>query len=602
MHTLQYLTQTSPAMTVLSVDGVGAYDHVSRLAMLQALRDTPDACRVLPYVRLWYSTPSTYVWIDGNNCPHRVTQAEGGEQGDPFLPALFSLGMQRALTALQTELQPGERVLAFLDDLYIVAAPERVRTLFDAVARRLYEEVRIYLNHAKTRVWNAAAVEPPGLDTLAPDGTAWCGAEASPAEERGITVLGAPLGTDAYVQTQLTAVSDRQLRFLQVLPTLPDLQVAWLLLLYCASPRSNYALRMLPPNLTAGFASASDQAVQQCLYSLLNADNSGHLPQQAACLAQIALRHGGLGLRSAQLHAPAAFWASWADALPAVHRRDPELAAILSQQLAVPGACASLVAVQAAVAHLVQCGFEAPTWPALLAQNGPRPPSVEDDSPGFGRGWQQTASAVLDLHFANECSSALDPASAAMLLSQSGPAAAQVFTMLPTCRELVVEPQHFRVLLLRRLRMPLPFSPARCSCGHMCDALGDHRSASRARRPTRTCSRQSVSGGWCHRQHAHVGKGPEHRQCPRRRPPHRSHCQWPALVERRSACHRHYPGVGFDIRSRPPTLPRSGGGGRAAPCSEDKRAHVSRADARQFQMPPCCACHRGGRAVEHRSR
>ena len=128
---------------------------------------------------------------------------------------------------------------------------------------------------------------------------------------------------------------------------------------------------------------------------------SGHLPQQAACLAQIALRHGGLGLRSAQLHAPAAFWASWADALPAVHRRDPELAAILSQQLAVPGACASLVAVQAAVAHLVQCGFEAPTWPALLAQNGPRPPSVEDDSPGFGRGWQQTASAVLDLHFAN---------------------------------------------------------------------------------------------------------------------------------------------------------------------------------------------------------
>ena len=282
VHTLQYLTQTSPAVTVLSVDGVGAYDHVSRLAMLQALRDTPDACRVLPYVRLWYSTPSAYVWIDGNNCPHRVTQAEGGEQGDPLMPALFSLGMHRALTALQTELQPGERVFAFLDDLYIVAAPERVRTLFDAVARRLYEEVRISLNHAKTRVWNAAAVEPPGLDTLAPDGTAWCGAEASPAEERGITVLGAPLGTDAYVQTQLTAVSDRQLRFLQVLPTLPDLQVAWLLLLYCASPRSNYALRMLPPNLTAGFASASDQAVQQCLYSLLNADNSGHLPQQAA--------------------------------------------------------------------------------------------------------------------------------------------------------------------------------------------------------------------------------------------------------------------------------------------------------------------------------
>ena len=38
---------------------------------------------------------------------------------------------------------------------------------------------------------------------------------------------------------------------------------------------------MLPPNLAAGFASASDQAVQQCLYSLLNADSGGHLPQLA---------------------------------------------------------------------------------------------------------------------------------------------------------------------------------------------------------------------------------------------------------------------------------------------------------------------------------
>ena len=83
------------------------------------------------------------------------------------MPALFSLGMHRALTALQTKLQPGERVFAFLDDLYIVAAPERVRTLFDAVARRLYEEVRISLNHAKTRVWNAPPLRtPPGTGGL----------------------------------------------------------------------------------------------------------------------------------------------------------------------------------------------------------------------------------------------------------------------------------------------------------------------------------------------------------------------------------------------------------------------------------------------------
>ena len=50
VHSLQVLTETSPTATVLSVDGVGAYDHVSRQAMLEALRDVPGACRLLPYV------------------------------------------------------------------------------------------------------------------------------------------------------------------------------------------------------------------------------------------------------------------------------------------------------------------------------------------------------------------------------------------------------------------------------------------------------------------------------------------------------------------------------------------------------------------------
>ena len=42
---------------------------------------------------------------------------------------------------------------------------------------------------------------------------------------------------------------------------------------------------------------------------------------------------------------------------------------------------------------------------------------------------------------------------------------------------LILEPAHFRALLLRRLRLPLPFVPARCRCGREQDALGDHRSA-----------------------------------------------------------------------------------------------------------------------------
>ena len=44
-------------------------------------------------------------------------------------------------------------------------------------------------------------------------------------------------------------------------------------------------------------------------------------------LSTLPLRLGGLGLRSAERTAPAAYWASWADALAMVNTRAPQVAA-----------------------------------------------------------------------------------------------------------------------------------------------------------------------------------------------------------------------------------------------------------------------------------
>ena len=57
---------------------------------------------------------------------HDVVQGEGGEQGDPLMPALFALGQHRALVAVRERLRPDEHLLAFLDDVYIVCRPDRV--------------------------------------------------------------------------------------------------------------------------------------------------------------------------------------------------------------------------------------------------------------------------------------------------------------------------------------------------------------------------------------------------------------------------------------------------------------------------------------------
>ena len=54
------------------------------------------------------------------------------------------------------------------------------------------------------------------------------------------------LGSEAFVRRELGRKRVVQDQLLSRLPAVGDLQSAWLLLLFCASPRANYLLRMLP--------------------------------------------------------------------------------------------------------------------------------------------------------------------------------------------------------------------------------------------------------------------------------------------------------------------------------------------------------------------
>ena len=52
--------------------------------------------QVLPFVRLFYGSLSTFFWEDTMGGVHHILQGEGGEQGDPSMPMLFSLGQHAA--------------------------------------------------------------------------------------------------------------------------------------------------------------------------------------------------------------------------------------------------------------------------------------------------------------------------------------------------------------------------------------------------------------------------------------------------------------------------------------------------------------------------
>ena len=240
---------------------------------------------------------------------------------------LFSLGQKGALEAVQTNLEEGEGLHTFLDEVYAVSSPHRVRAIYDLLAQHLEAHTSIWLNSGKTRIWNTAGHQPANITSLGSD--VWVGNMQLPPQQRGITVLGAPVGTREYKQHHLQQLQTEHNALFQQLPHLQDLQASWLLLLYCASPRCNYQLRMLPPSVTHQFAQDHDAAVAGCLAEMLDCNPP---PATALATVHLPLRYGGLGLTSASILATPAYWASWADALQVLGRQAPQAAATLLQQ------------------------------------------------------------------------------------------------------------------------------------------------------------------------------------------------------------------------------------------------------------------------------
>ena len=185
---LHTATELDPRATVLSIDLVP----------------------LLPFARQFYGSASSCTWLDDNGGEHDVVQGEGGEQGDPLMPALYSLAEHAVLSEAAAGLREGEAIFAFLDDTYVVSAPERTGELHGALEDALWRHAHICLHQGKTRVWNAAGEEPSGFARLQPVGAdpVWTGAWSLPADQRGLLVLRMlpPGATQAFAREHDTAV------------------------------------------------------------------------------------------------------------------------------------------------------------------------------------------------------------------------------------------------------------------------------------------------------------------------------------------------------------------------------------------------------------
>ena len=161
-----------------------------------------------------------------------------------------------------------------------------------------------------------------------------------------------------------------------------------------------------------------------------------------------------------------------------VKDRHPSIAELIVSALEGGLDVRSIQAVMQCTQVLERTGFDCPPWAHLAEERTAGVAEEKEDPCQPHTGWQQQAASSIERHhLKNAVWPVLREHERAMMRSQCGPLASSPFVSFPTSRLSRIDSAPFRVLLLRRLRLPLPFSVRSCRCGRPFDALGHHRAA-----------------------------------------------------------------------------------------------------------------------------
>ena len=377
--------------------------------------------------------------------------------------------------------------------------PDRVGAVYASLQEYLQSCAcaRIRIHGGKTQVWNSAGVRPAACNVLEriaqvadPDARVWRGSGETdlPPVQQGITVLGTPLGHPSFVQGHLEKKVAEQRTLLERIPL--KSVICSQRGLSCSTVRllgRTTFLRVVEPQAVAEYATLHDNGTWNCLCHILHIS-----PEQGAdtrsAAANLPLVLGGLGVRSASRVCVAAYWASWADCLPMIQARHPEVANMFLEKLEgwpdTPFLGAAAVSARTLTGTM---GIEPPSWRALADGARPEPQEPDEFVPGISRqGWQHEAASRVERHFRDRVLfSRMAPRERALVRSQAGAGASLALTVAPTSLLTRIPPHLFRVVFLRRLRFPLPLSLHSCRCGRQIDQCGHHRAA---------CARAAVLG------------------------------------------------------------------------------------------------------------
>ena len=235
----------------------------------------------------------------------------GFHQGDPLATLLFSINLHKIVLHIKQEIPNLKQNIWILDDGVQLGKKEDIRKVLkiieeDGPSRGLHLSTAATPGaKSKTSIWCPSSSPerhekfPIGMDIPVMDGN-------------GFTHLGAPMGNEAFTANNITERVDKVKTILETLSSLEDAHFEYVLLRSCFSmPKMTYLMRTTSPSpMNLSVWRRFDGELREALGRLLG----NNLEQDAWNQAKLPVSMSGLGLRSTEEHASAAFLGSILDA------------------------------------------------------------------------------------------------------------------------------------------------------------------------------------------------------------------------------------------------------------------------------------------------
>ena len=367
---------------------------------------------------------------------HSILSCCGVQQGDPLGPLGFALALHPIIETIKEEV-PGLLINAwYLDDGTLSGSLSDLSRAL-AIIESEGPSRGLFLNRAKSllhSVSDTPVVNNPLLVDI-------------PITTGGFDLLGSPVGSAAHCEASVLKRVNKVQEILTRLSDLQDSQMETTLLRSClALPKVAHVLRTCPPGFVKDALVAYDEGIRDALSDIAGSP----LSDWAWLKASLPSSFGGLNIRRASLHAPAAYIGS-------LHQTTPLVSEILGHFPKAPINLSSAISALALAAGR-------PEWCS----------SLEIDVPLHQR---HLSHAIDEASYSALLAQAPDARSRALALSSSIRHAGDWFNVIPSSAlGLHLQDREFRLCLQYWLGLRMSEEGARCRiCHAVAEPFGDHQ-------------------------------------------------------------------------------------------------------------------------------